>query len=144
MYLKNQKKGKNKKMDMSKQIPGQMHIEDYPEYLPDNYLIGGVTVKTEEEDVSRKKQRRSSEGFLRGKKVIVLVDYDDASLDAGLLENMLPEEFHYLVNVPKMENPEFAEAVKRIMGDPVVPTPEEIIGAVHETQGQSADTPPRQ
>ena len=72
-----------------------------------------------------KSREEALKDFLRGKKVIVLVDYDDASLDADLLENMLPEEFHYLVNVPE------------------VSTPEEIIGAVHETQGESVDTPPK-
>ena len=90
-----------------------------------------------------KSREEALKDFLRGKKVIVLVDYDDASLDADLLENMLPEEFHYLVNVPAIENLEFAEAVKHVTEVPAVPTPEEIIGAVHETQGESVDTPPK-
>ena len=39
--MKNQKRKNNIAAVLDEQIPGQMHIEDFPEYLPDNYLIGG-------------------------------------------------------------------------------------------------------
>ena len=49
--------------------------------------------------------------FLRGRKVRVLVEYDDGSLAAEALEEWLPEEdTHYLVNVPAVEVEECREA----------------------------------
>lgn len=61
--------------------------------------------------------------FLRGRKVRVLMEYDDGSLAAEALEEWLPEEdTHYLVNVPAVEKDEFA-ALGRI-SKPVISGPE--------------------
>lgn len=55
--------------------------------------------------------------YLNGKKVIVVNELDDESMGVQHIEEMLPPEFHYLVDVPA-----------------VMPTPEQIIGVVHDTQ----------
>lgn len=35
------RKGRVRKESIDIQIPGQMHIEDFPEFLPNNYFVGG-------------------------------------------------------------------------------------------------------
>lgn len=52
------------------------------------------------------------------------------------------EENHYLVNVPAVANPEFEQAVRE-MEESVQPEPEEIIQAVHDTQEEPEDCPPK-
>ena len=39
--MKNQKRKNNIAAVLDEQIPGQMHIEDFPELLPNNYFVGG-------------------------------------------------------------------------------------------------------
>ena len=56
-------------------------------------------------------REEAMKAFLKGKQVRMLVDYDDGSMTVGSMEEMLPEEgVHYLVTVPAVDNPEFAEA----------------------------------
>lgn len=55
-------------------------------------------------------REEAMKAFLKGKQVRMLVDYDDGSMTVGSMEEMLPEEgVHYLVTVPAVDNPEFAE-----------------------------------
>lgn len=45
--------------------------------------------------------------FLNGRKVRVITEYDDGSIDVDKLENMLPQDnTHYLVDVPAYVDPE--------------------------------------
>lgn len=39
--MKNQKRKNKDSVSIDIQIPGQMHIEDFPEFLPTNYFVGG-------------------------------------------------------------------------------------------------------
>lgn len=41
--MKSQIKKNNDPAGIDIQIPGQMSIEDFPEYLPTGYLVGGVS-----------------------------------------------------------------------------------------------------
>lgn len=70
-----------------------------------------------------KSRDEALKAFLRGRKVRVLMEYEDGSLAAEALEEWLPEEdTHYLVNVPAVEKDEFA-ALGRI-SKPVISGPE--------------------
>lgn len=78
--------------------------------------------------------------YLEGRKVIVITEYDDESLSIEKLEDILAEDdLHYLVDVdvvPAVENPVFEKDVQDITKNVTkkVPSPEQIIEAVHETQ----------
>ena len=55
---------------------------------------------------------KALDAFLKGRKVVVVNVYDDGSMDAERLEDILPKEgAHYLVDVPAVENPDFSQAV---------------------------------
>lgn len=49
--------------------------------------------------------------FMKGRKVLVLNEYDDKSISAERIEDCLPKEAKYLVDVPAVPNPEFEQAV---------------------------------
>lgn len=50
--------------------------------------------------------------FMKGRKVLVLNEYDDKSISAERIEDCLPKEAKYLVDVPAVSNPEFEQAVQ--------------------------------
>lgn len=50
--------------------------------------------------------------FVKGRKVLVLNEYDDKSISAERIEDCLPKEAKYLVDVPAVPNPEFGQAVQ--------------------------------
>ena len=50
--------------------------------------------------------------FMKGRKVLVLNEYDDKSISAERIEDCLPKEAKYLVEVPAVPNPEFEQAVQ--------------------------------
>lgn len=50
--------------------------------------------------------------FMKGRKVLVLNEYDDKSISAESIEDCLPKEAKYLVDVPAVPNPEFEQAVQ--------------------------------
>ena len=50
--------------------------------------------------------------FMKGRKVLVLNEYDDKSISAERIEDCLPKEDKYLVDVPAVPNPEFEQAVQ--------------------------------
>lgn len=50
--------------------------------------------------------------FLKGRNVVVVNVYDDGSINAEKLEDILPKEgAHYLVDVPAVENPDFSQTL---------------------------------
>lgn len=55
--MKNQKRKNKDSASIDIQIPGQMHIEDFPEFLPNNYFVGGAKVRTEEDIINGKRKR---------------------------------------------------------------------------------------
>ena len=50
--------------------------------------------------------------FMKGRKVLVLNEYDDKSILAERIEDCLPKEAKYLVDVPAVPNQEFEQAVQ--------------------------------
>lgn len=50
--------------------------------------------------------------FMKGRKVLVLNEYDDKSISAERIEDCLPKEAKYLVDVLAVPNPEFEQAVQ--------------------------------
>lgn len=50
--------------------------------------------------------------FMKGRKALVLNEYDDKSISAERIEDCLPKEAKYLVDVPAVPNPEFEQAVQ--------------------------------
>lgn len=50
--------------------------------------------------------------FMKGRKVFVLNEYDDKSISEEMIEDCLPKEAKYLVDVPAVPNPEFEQAVQ--------------------------------
>lgn len=48
--------------------------------------------------------------FMKWRKVLVLNEYDDKSISADRIEDCLPKEAKYLVDVPAVPNPEFEQA----------------------------------
>lgn len=50
--------------------------------------------------------------FMKGRKVLVLNEYDDKSISAERIEDCLPKEAKYLVDVPAVQNLEFEQAVQ--------------------------------
>lgn len=62
--------------------------------------------------LTEKSRNKALEAFLKGQKVIVMTVFDDGSIAADKLEDILmTEDAHYLVDVPAVENPEFTQAV---------------------------------
>lgn len=59
-----------------------------------------------------KARKDALKAFLNGRKVRVISDHDDESVGIEKLEDMIPEDFHYMVDVPAYENPEFEQSVK--------------------------------
>ena len=49
--------------------------------------------------------------FMKGRKVLVLNEYDDKSISAERIEDLFAEA-KYLVDVPAVPNPEFEQAVQ--------------------------------
>ena len=74
--------------------------------------------------------------FLKGRKVIVMTVFDDGSIAADKLENILmTEDTHYLVDVPAVENPDFSKTVATMVhGSDQKP---------EEPTEQESNTPPR-
>mgnify|MGYP007061847386 CR=1 FL=1 len=71
--------------------------------------------------------------FLSGEKVVTVTVYDDGSVVAEKLEDVLQtEDVHYLVDVPAVENPDFSQAVADM-----------IYGSDRETPGEKINTPPQ-
>lgn len=55
---------------------------------------------------------KALDAFLKGRKVVVVNVYDDGSINAEKLEDILPKEgAHYLVDVPAVENPDFSQTL---------------------------------
>ena len=73
--------------------------------------------------------------FMKGRKVFVLNEYDDKSISAERIEDCLPKEAKYLVDVPAVPNPEFEQAVQDMVepdqnendaeGDEQLPPPDQ-------------------
>lgn len=84
-----------------------------------------------------KKLNDALKDYIKGKKIVVLMQYDDGSFDTSLLSSFLEgENIHYLVDVPAVENPDFAQAVINMMTTNHIPErkseekPEEKSGGV--------------
>ena len=73
--------------------------------------------------------------FMKGRKVLVLNEYDDKSISAERIEDCLPKEAKYLVDVPAVPNQEFEQAVQ----DMVEPDQNE-----NDTEGDEQLPPPDQ
>lgn len=73
--------------------------------------------------------------FMKGRKVLVLNEYDDKSISAERIEDCLPKEAKYLVDVPAVSNQEFEQAVQ----DMVEPDQNE-----NDTEGDEQLPPPDQ
>lgn len=78
---------------------------------------------------------KALDAFLKGRKVVVVNVYDDGSINAEKLEDILPKEgAHYLVDVPAVENPDFSQAVASMVhGSDQKP---------EESTEQKSNTPP--
>lgn len=62
--------------------------------------------------LTEKTRNKALEAFLNGRKVIAMTVFDDGSIAAERLEDILmTEDMHYLVDVPAVENTEFKQAV---------------------------------
>ncbi len=62
--------------------------------------------------LTERSRNKALEDFLKGRKVIVITVFNDGSIAADKLEDILmTEDVHYLVDVPAVENPEFKQAV---------------------------------
>lgn len=72
--------------------------------------------------------------FMKGRKVLVLNEYDDKSISAERIEDCLPKEAKYLVDVPAVPNQEFEQAVQ----DMVEPDQNE-----NDAEGDEQLPPPR-
>ena len=67
--------------------------------------------------LTEKSRNKALEAFLKGRKVIVMTVFDDGSIAAERLEDILmTEDRHYQVDVPAVENPEFGQAVAEMVG----------------------------
>lgn len=67
----------------------------------------------------------------KGKKVLVLMTMCDGSISCDRLENLFPEDTHFLVDVPVVQNSEFAAAAHNMMH-----------GGTTETTKEESETPP--
>lgn len=66
--------------------------------------------------LTEKTRNKALEAFLKGRKVIAMTVFDDGSIAAERLEDILmTEDMHYLVDVPAVENPEFKQAVAEMV-----------------------------
>lgn len=73
--------------------------------------------------------------FMKGRKVLVLNEYDDKSISAERIEDCLPKEAKYLADVPAVPNPEFEQAAQDMVepdqnendaeGDEQLPPPDQ-------------------
>ena len=62
--------------------------------------------------LTEKTRNKALEAFVKGRKVIVMTVFEDGSIAAEKLEDILmTEDVHYLVDVPAVENPEFKQVV---------------------------------
>ena len=62
--------------------------------------------------LTERSRNKALEDFLKGRKVIAITVFDDGSIAADKLEDILmTEDVHYLADVPAVENPEFKQAV---------------------------------
>lgn len=78
---------------------------------------------------------KALDAFLKGRKVVVVNVYDDGSMDAERLEDILPKEgAHYLVDVPAVENPDFSRAIADMV--------RESDQKPEEPTGRESNTPP--
>lgn len=76
--------------------------------------------------LTEKSRNKALEAFLKGRKVIVMTVFDDGSIAAERLEDILmTEDRHYLVDVPAVENPEFGQAVAEMVGQKQEESPRE-------------------
>lgn len=68
--------------------------------------------------LTERSRNKALEAFLKGRKVIMMTVFDDGSIAAENLENILStEDSRYLVDVPAVENPEFKQAVAGMVSD---------------------------
>lgn len=56
--------------------------------------------------------KEAFEYFMKGRKVLVLNEYDNKSISVDRIEDCLPKESRYLVDVPATVNSEFEQAVQ--------------------------------
>lgn len=68
--------------------------------------------KGEEQMLTEMSLKEALKYFMKGRKVLVLNEYDDKSISAERIEDCLPKEAKYLVDVPAVPNPEFEQAVQ--------------------------------
>lgn len=59
--------------------------------------------------------KEALEHFMKGRKVLVLNEYDDKSTSAERIEDCLPKEAKYLVDVPAVPNLEFEQAIQEMV-----------------------------
>lgn len=68
--------------------------------------------------LTERSRNKALEAFLKGRKVIVVTVFDNGSIVAENLENILStEDSRYLVDVPAAEDPEFKQAVADMFSD---------------------------
>ena len=80
-----------------------------------------------------KPMKEALSDYLMGRSVNVMWTKNDGSLDIMRLSDLLEqEENHYLVDVSEMANPEVEQ-----------PSVDQIIQAVHDTQEEPEDCPPK-
>lgn len=85
------------------------------------------------------------EDYVKGRKVTVLTVEDSGKMDAGLLFDFLEnKDFHFLVDVPAYENPDFSAAVRdmtnSLPGRKVQPPPEKPWITVESTAEERKDS----
>lgn len=84
--------------------------------------------------LTEKTRNKALEDFLKGRKVVVMTVFDDGSIAAEKLEDILmTEDVHFLVDVPAVEDMEFKQAV----ADMVQPAKKQ-----GEPSGEKSVTPP--
>lgn len=77
-----------------------------------------------------KRRNEALEAFLKGRKVVALFEYDNNDMALARLEDILPEDSHYLVDVPAYVDPEFEKAVQDMTGkEPRYEMPDENLTA---------------
>lgn len=76
---------------------------------------------------------KALQDYLKGKKVVVIREYNDGSIESMKMEDVLPRDgFHYLVDVPEVSDPDFEDAVQEMTCE--ILSTDQIIATVHETQ----------
>ena len=66
--------------------------------------------------ITERSRAGALEAFLKGRRVLVLTEFDDSSLAIQRLEKLLPEDARYLVDaVPAVENQEFKQAIEEMV-----------------------------